>query len=510
LNLKVFFPRSTFRIKDVRITSVPVLHSVKAPNVALFLDFPGGIRICYATDVLALRKADRDRFLRGTLLYIGDGASLKRTLARIAQGTDVPIGHQSIEGQIAWAREAGVKHFVFTHFGEWALKLDERSLKRELEERGAIAAHDGMKVTVSKRRFLVKTKRRTFVTDAKLKPGTVVKQAKRHKFYLFRHWFKARIVTRFGPSKQHFDLRIDESKPDLFNFVLERNPITQKTLTGYFKPHKRDAKVRLARWVRMTEYPGKTVRQLDITDKVGLASNQPANPFKMTPAWYELLDKGDALLLEERPGYRLYELRGRKLRGLWEFDRRRNEIFWDIRHKGHAVRRGLSLSFHAPIFKQVPAEQLVFGVVLEPDTFDLAPHIISPEEIQQALHEYVAVYRQIGVDHKRLLPNSYPVEAYIAPVDFEVDGEKIKKGSAVLGAKVVEQDVWQRVLKGDLTGFSIQGYARYIPVRRDWYTVDKDQIIQGRAYRLVDLTFYRVDLVRMPSTGKVFFLVKQL
>jgi len=120
------------------------------------------------------------------------------------------------------------------------------------------------------------------------------------------------------------------------------------------------------------------------------------------------------------------------------------------------------------------------------------------------------VYRQIGVDHKRLLPNSYPVEAYIAPVDFEVDGEKIKKGSAVLGAKVVEQDVWQRVLKGDLTGFSIQGYARYIPVRRDWYTVDKDQIIQGRAYRLVDLTFYRVDLVRMPSTGKVFFLVKQL
>jgi len=50
------------------------------------------------------------------------------------------------------------------------------------------------------------------------------------------------------------------------------------------------------------------------------------------------------------------------------------------------------------------------------------------------------------------------VEFYVAPADFEVKGETIKKGSWVLVTKASDE-VWEQIKKGDITSYSIAGTA---------------------------------------------------
>ncbi|RLI87708.1 MAG: hypothetical protein DRP01_00865 [Archaeoglobales archaeon] len=138
----VFKRRSAFRVGDIEVISVPVLHSTKAPNIALFINV-GGYRICYASDVLNIRKKHRDKFLRGCDLYIGDGSTLREDgLVRWDEKRDEAIGHAGIPRQIKWCEEAGVKRMIFTHFGSEPIKLG-RKLEEKLAELGAEMAYDG-------------------------------------------------------------------------------------------------------------------------------------------------------------------------------------------------------------------------------------------------------------------------------------------------------------------------------------------------------------------------------
>lgn len=49
------------------------------------------------------------------------------------------------------------------------------------------------------------------------------------------------------------------------------------------------------------------------------------------------------------------------------------------------------------------------------------------------------------------------VESYVAPEDFEMNGETIKKGSWVLVTKASE--VWEQIKKDEITGYSMAGTA---------------------------------------------------
>lgn len=56
------------------------------------------------------------------------------------------------------------------------------------------------------------------------------------------------------------------------------------------------------------------------------------------------------------------------------------------------------------------------------------------------------------------------VESYIAPQDLDLDGlltgqDIIRKGSWVMAVHVTDDDLWQQVKDGEITGFSIGGVA---------------------------------------------------
>lgn len=110
------------------------------------------------------------------------------------------------------------------------------------------------------------------------------------------------------------------------------------------------------------------------------------------------------------------------------------------------------------IKKSDGVKHVVYGVVLEPDVEDLQGDIISAEEIEQAAHNFMVSYQTI-VDRHEAMADARPVESYIAPIDFEMAGQTIKAGSWVMAVKIFNVDLWDKIVAGEYTGFSIGGRA---------------------------------------------------
>lgn len=114
------------------------------------------------------------------------------------------------------------------------------------------------------------------------------------------------------------------------------------------------------------------------------------------------------------------------------------------------------------IAKAEPMQQVLIGVVLAPSEPDLQGDIMAPEDIEAAAHGYLGTSRVIGSEHGAPI-EAHPVESYIAPQDLTFDGPGgrtlVKKGSWVLGVKVVDPAEWQKVMQDGYTGFSVGGFG---------------------------------------------------
>jgi hypothetical protein len=120
---------------------------------------------------------------------------------------------------------------------------------------------------------------------------------------------------------------------------------------------------------------------------------------------------------------------------------------------------------YARIFKTEPAEQKFWAVVLEPmsDTGpggigDAHGHLMTEEEIQKSMHNFMLNGGQIFKDHKGAVEAKI-FEVFCAPVQYEVDGEVIKKGSWVMGTKVYNTELWKGVESGEYGYYSPGGYG---------------------------------------------------
>jgi hypothetical protein len=116
--------------------------------------------------------------------------------------------------------------------------------------------------------------------------------------------------------------------------------------------------------------------------------------------------------------------------------------------------------FGEVLIKQGEELRLVTGIVLEPETEDGQGDIYSADEIRKTAHQFMADYRGQGngwmhqtYGHKDL----HIVESYIAPVDFEANGQKVKKGTWLMSTLVLSDEIWKNVKEGKITGYSIRG-----------------------------------------------------
>lgn len=110
-------------------------------------------------------------------------------------------------------------------------------------------------------------------------------------------------------------------------------------------------------------------------------------------------------------------------------------------------------------------QRLVYGVVLEPETPDTQGDIYSAAEIEASCHRFMADYQNVGEMHKALVNDGVDiVECFIAPVDFEMGGQQVKRGTWIMGLHVKSDRLWSDVKSGAFTGLSIGGFAERIPI----------------------------------------------
>lgn len=134
----------------------------------------------------------------------------------------------------------------------------------------------------------------------------------------------------------------------------------------------------------------------------------------------------------------------------------------------------LTKSEDAPVFekevklitKADDAEQLVYGIVYEPETEDAHGDFMTAQEIEKAAHKFLKDARNMDTQHNFEAGAGEVVESYVAPADFEIGEQTIKKGSWVLVTKATDE-VWEKIQKGEVTGYSMAGTAEVIEKAED-------------------------------------------
>lgn len=102
------------------------------------------------------------------------------------------------------------------------------------------------------------------------------------------------------------------------------------------------------------------------------------------------------------------------------------------------------------------AERLVYGEVYAPLQIDTDNEAMLASDVKKMAHNFLAEGRvnKIDVEHSLQVSGCLVVESFLARKD---DPDGFLEGAWVLGVKVIPDEVWAEVLKGELNGFSFYG-----------------------------------------------------
>ncbi len=113
-------------------------------------------------------------------------------------------------------------------------------------------------------------------------------------------------------------------------------------------------------------------------------------------------------------------------------------------------------------------EFFVLGEVLVPEEVDTQKDIYNEVEVRKACHVYMEEFGNLGDMHKRLMNEGMRIlEIYLAPVSFRMGKRKIKKGTWLMGIRVLDKAHWLMIKSGKRTGFSIGGSAVAAPASEE-------------------------------------------
>jgi phosphoribosyl 1,2-cyclic phosphodiesterase len=123
----VIVPREPLTISSIVFEAFSVEHSTRAPAVGYRIS-AGRVTLFYVPDVVYIQE--RDAALRNARLYVGDGATMTRSMVRKIDGA--LVGHTPIRTQLTWCQKEGVPWAIFTHCGARIIKRDRDNVGAEL------------------------------------------------------------------------------------------------------------------------------------------------------------------------------------------------------------------------------------------------------------------------------------------------------------------------------------------------------------------------------------------
>lgn len=104
----------------------------------------------------------------------------------------------------------------------------------------------------------------------------------------------------------------------------------------------------------------------------------------------------------------------------------------------------------------------ITGIVYEPLTEDAHGNYMTEQEITKAAYWFAKNGNQVDVQHSfEPLEKAAVVESYVAPCDMSIGEQAIKKGTWMMTVEVDDPNIFEKVQKGEITGFSMGGVGKY-------------------------------------------------
>lgn len=121
-----------------------------------------------------------------------------------------------------------------------------------------------------------------------------------------------------------------------------------------------------------------------------------------------------------------------------------------------------NFSTYGRILKADTNSHYVTGIVYEPMVEDTQGNYMTEEEITKAVYWFAKNGNQVDLQHCfNKCDGADVVESYVAKCDMEIEGQPIKKGTWLMTMEISDDDVWDSIQKGDITGFSMGGVGVY-------------------------------------------------
>lgn len=90
---------------------------------------------------------------------------------------------------------------------------------------------------------------------------------------------------------------------------------------------------------------------------------------------------------------------------------------------------------------------------------DLHGDETSTDEVRKAHQSFSKSEMRANLFHLAMTESFSVLESYLAPVDLELNGYSILKGTWLMTLQVNDTDVWNMIKDGDITGISIGAVA---------------------------------------------------
>lgn len=114
------------------------------------------------------------------------------------------------------------------------------------------------------------------------------------------------------------------------------------------------------------------------------------------------------------------------------------------------------VQFDVPIAKIDGELQKIYGVVLEPDMVDTQGDTMTAEEIEKAAETFMKS-RVVGDKHRKIAKGVELTDSYVCQGPTKIGNKTVKKGTWIIGVKVLDHGLWTKIKGGEYTGFSVGG-----------------------------------------------------
>ena len=106
-------------------------------------------------------------------------------------------------------------------------------------------------------------------------------------------------------------------------------------------------------------------------------------------------------------------------------------------------------------------------VAMIPDSVDLQGDFTSADEVRKAMESFNRSHQTANLFHILKTDTFEVVESYLAPVDFNLSGKDVLKGTWLMTLQVKDDKVWQMIENGEINGISIGASAEITELEED-------------------------------------------